>query len=208
VTNKPPHRLKREILSKEDVARRASDFLDQHHSELTIPIPIEDIAEFKLEVAILPAIALDSVSGDGIDAYLSPDMQEIHIDQYTYHHRAHRRTFSVAHEIGHLILHPETYSELVEGLNLGQFREAILNLHKQDLDFIEWQANQFAGLILVPSSVLKIQFENVCKTSSIDFANPVSGTDLETIVQELVPLFEVSSDVLRIRCVSDGLAEI
>ncbi len=43
-----------EILSYEDIRKRADDFLISHHPERSIPIPIEEIIEFQLDIHISP----------------------------------------------------------------------------------------------------------------------------------------------------------
>ena len=205
-----PYRIPREYLSKADVALRASAFLDEYNPNGTLPVPIMDIAEFDFEISILPAMALRTVAAKGIDAYLSPDLQEIHIDQHTFLHVPARATFSVAHELAHVVLHSHTYEQVAAGLNLREYRELMANLDQKDLGFIEWQANYFAGHVLVPSDVLREQFTASMQQLNIN-ANDgakLSDGDAEAVIQSLKNLFGVSADVIRIRSSEENLVSI
>ncbi len=205
-----PYRIPREYLSKADVAQRASAFLDEYNPNCTLPVPIMDIAEFDFEISILPAIALRNVAAKGIDAYLSPDLQEIHIDQHTFLHVPARATFSVAHELAHVVLHGDAYEQLAAGLNLREYRELMANLDQKDLGFIEWQANYFAGHVLVPSSVLRENFTTSMQQLNIEAREgaTLSDGDAEAVIQSLKDLFGVSADVIRIRSSEENLVSI
>tara|TARA_E500000318_G_scaffold1676_2_gene2155 strand:+ start:882 stop:1394 length:513 start_codon:yes stop_codon:yes gene_type:complete len=169
-----------------------------------------DIAEFDFEISILPAIALRNVAAKGIDAYLSPDLQEIHIDQHTFLHVPARATFSVAHELAHVVLHGDAYEQLAAGLNLREYRELMANLDQKDLGFIEWQANYFAGHVLVPSSVLRENFTTSMQQLNIEAREgaTLSDGDAEAVIQSLKDLFGVSADVIRIRSSEENLVSI
>lgn len=41
-------------LNYEEIRKKANSFLEGHHPTKTIPIPIEEIAEFKLKLDIVP----------------------------------------------------------------------------------------------------------------------------------------------------------
>ncbi|MEM9348435.1 MAG: hypothetical protein AAGB26_17745 [Planctomycetota bacterium] len=47
----------------------ASDFLHQHNSDGTIPVPIESIVEFKLGIDIVPVAGL--IDTAGINAFIT-----------------------------------------------------------------------------------------------------------------------------------------
>ena len=63
----------------DELRRRAEDFLAQHHPAGTIPVPIDNIIEFKLHLTIIPVPSL--CRGRGINGYLSADRTTIFVDQ-------------------------------------------------------------------------------------------------------------------------------
>ena len=59
-------RLTPPILSYRDLRRRAGDFLRTHHPAGTIPVPIEEIVEFRYRMDIIPVPGLqDAFEVDG-----------------------------------------------------------------------------------------------------------------------------------------------
>jgi len=69
-----------------------------------IPVPIEEIAEFKLGVNIIPIPNLQKTFE--VEGFISSDLQNIYVDQFILYERPTRYRFTLAHEIGHIFLHP------------------------------------------------------------------------------------------------------
>lgn len=201
---KDPVKLPRDILSEAQIAAQAEATRLRYDPADRLPVPIHDILEFGMEISVVIGFGLVGIGGDDIDGYLTPDLGSVWLDQYAHLHVPTRARFTLAHECGHAVLHPRVYSEAARGLSLGQYRELMGNLDQRELGWIEYQANCFAGHLLVPSLHLKREFEAIRQLLRID--SPVRGGDLEAIVRELEPKFGVSSAVLRIRCTKDGLA--
>ena len=72
-----------------------------------IPVPIIDIVELELVLEVIPI--LDLMRKIDIDGFLSKDLSTIYIDHNIYMdpRQENRLRFTFAHEVGHLILHPE-----------------------------------------------------------------------------------------------------
>ena len=71
---------------------------------------------------------------------------------------------------------------------------------------VEWQANEFAGLILVPRSILKNEFQHTLEKTKKSFNNSEKEFILDMAVRLfLAPKFNVSDSVIRIRLQKDGL---
>lgn len=71
-------------------------------------------------------------------------------------HHPHRQRFTIAHEIGHLILHREKIAERVH----VDKKFPVVMLHRdtrstQGTDWFEIQANQFAAALLMPEFLLR-----------------------------------------------------
>lgn len=143
----------------------------------------------------------------GIDGFLADDMTAIYVDeQIAGGTTLHRYRFTLAHEIGHWYLHEALYSVAQYGSieEFLQFRDQLPSKH---LVSYEWQANQFAGLILVPPAGLADAL-----TQAIEFArarglDPVDLSDeaqRDYVAEWIGRRLEVSGDVIRRRGADDG----
>ena len=203
-----------QFLPKSILAKEASSFLSQN--ELTeIPIDIEFVAERNYEMHVVPFAGL--LREYGIDGYSASDFSAIYVDEFVYNQRPTRLRFTVAHELGHRVLH-EKYLNMLKFSSVNQWIEVILNnLDRSDYDKMEYQANAFAGLVLVPQDHLEVRFKNLLHTLT-DLIEEAKSNGLErndyldtviyTIADELSTHFEVSLDVMTIRIKSASLDEL
>lgn len=99
--------VKPEILSYDDIRKIAENFLNKYNPDDTIPVDIDDIAEFKLGIEIVPKAGIEMFLD--ADAYLTSDLKQIFIDERIYTYQEPRSRFSIAEEIGHFILHEKLY---------------------------------------------------------------------------------------------------
>jgi len=102
--------LRTPYVTRPEARRRAEAFLAEHHPSGHIPIPIDFLVERAHGIDIVPCHGVDDVvEGHG---FLSSDLSTIYIDWDVYHHRvAHRYRSTVAHELGHLVLHAALYRQ-------------------------------------------------------------------------------------------------
>lgn len=195
----------------EQINSDAESFLSTYHPHLSIPIPIEDIIELQMEMDIIPILDLkDSFEkvGFNIDAFISSNFQSITVDRYIYDNRRNRYRFSLAHEIGHKMLHGYLYAQLNFNMR-DEWIKIINQIPISELRMVEWQADEFAGLILVPRAVLKNEYEKAIKEAEVivkksfeenpDFINNVA------IEYLLTGKFNVSKYVIQIRLENDKL---
>jgi Zn-dependent peptidase ImmA (M78 family) len=99
-------------------------------------------------------------------------------------HAPTRRRFTVAHELGHLLLHKNESLHIDERFPIG-FRSAASS---QAVDASEIEANQFAAELLMPMSLL-----------TADLAAMPPDIDSEAAVTELAQRYEVSEQAMTIR---------
>lgn len=97
-------------LSYQDLRGIADAFLRQHHPAGTIPIPIEEVVEFRFGIGITPLPGLHA--DHEIDGFVSADLSEIFVDLFVFESRPARYRFTLAHEIGHVVLHAEVLKEV------------------------------------------------------------------------------------------------
>lgn len=146
--------MAKSYISPDEIEKAAQTFLKKYHPDNTLPIPIEEIIEFHLEIDIIPTPnMMDTTS---VDAVTSHDLKQINIDRAQLESRPNRARFTLAHEVGHIILHKE-FIENQNFQNEKSWRKFVLNdLHR---DPMEVQANMFAAFVLIPSDHLKREYE-------------------------------------------------
>jgi len=193
------------FLRYDDLRRYAEAFLAEHHPTHAIPVPIEHIVEARFGMDIVPVPGLQ----DGYDtvAYLTRDLNEIRVDEWVYLRSPHRYRFSLAHEMGHRILHANIFKQLTF-TSVEQWKQLITSVIPEDqYSFLEFHAYSFAGLILVPSDKLRevfFDYVELAQEHSIDFDQPGTGAR-EAAEDHIAGIFEVSPDVIHRRIEYDTL---
>ena len=146
-----------------NAARQLLKKFARKNGELKPPVPIWKIAK-----------------SEGFEIHLMktwPDRQAALVDHVekligiNQKHHPHRQRFSLGHEIGHIVLQHLPESEL------GDEENRICNM----------EADEFAGELLVPRDLLKIELK---KTTNVD---------------QLARIFNVSTQVITIRLISQSL---
>ena len=74
-------------------------------------------------------------------------------DFYMNEKFANRIRFSFAHELGHYFHHKEYYSR-AGFVSAKDWKNFIINIPESEYRNFEWQANEFAGRLLVPHAEL------------------------------------------------------
>lgn len=183
-------------ITLQKVKSEAEKFLSSYHPALTLPIPIEEIAEIQLNVFIQLIPGIKELLG--IDAFITPDFSQITIDEYSYNKLKQRTRFSITHELGHKILHCDWYNRN----GPKNIKEALIFQERMDENtykYMENQANTFAGLVLVPSNCLKREIQKIVgKKPPSSFLPPL---------YDLIDTFDVSEGVILRRMQNEGLIE-
>jgi hypothetical protein len=105
-------RFKPKKLTKTEINLAAIGFLKDHPNQSSIPVDIEGIVD-ELRMDIIPLPGLKTISrqaGLDADAFISSDFSSITVDQFILERRINRYRFTLAHELGHMVLHSEYYS--------------------------------------------------------------------------------------------------
>jgi len=121
-----------------------------------LPVEVEMLL-WPLGLKLVPHPSLKE-AGD-VDALLLGDLKTIIVDSQDYNNdrMQNRIRFSVAHELGHFILH----RDLFNGISYTSVNEWIKFMQKIPDDqyaFVEQQAYEFAGRLLVPHERLEKEF--------------------------------------------------
>ncbi len=168
------------------------------HSEDTIPTPIEEIAEIKCGLNIIPLPGLRDLLD--VDGFISSDLSSITVDQFVLERRLNRYRFTLAHELAHLYLHRDIYAELKFG-SLKEWKLFQSEVDESDYNWLEYQAYAFAGLVLVPTGHLGRQFQSAAEAAErVGFTRQGEPEAfLEYVTEVLKEVFQVSGEVIAKR---------
>ena len=133
-----------------DLIEEAADhLLDEYRDfagNFTLPVPVESIAEhfLKYDLEITDqGLFVDPTFLGGI----SFETNTIFVNSSIEDHEG-RYTFTIAHEIGHHVLHKDLYDKLVAD------RSQILCREEKQKPLIERQADRFAAALIMPRYIL------------------------------------------------------
>ncbi len=188
-----------------DVLReQAEAFLGQYHGSRTIPVPIEEIVELQFQMDIVPEPGLHAHFD--IDSYITADLTEIRIDEFVYESRPGRYRFSLAHELGHRVLHKNVFAKLVFR-SIAEWKQMIANaIPEREYGYLEFHAHSFAGLVLVPQCELANKYDEVCKLVEAHGVSLQHDSEVaqNLIAEYLAEFFVVSPAVVHKRLRYDG----
>jgi Zn-dependent peptidase ImmA (M78 family) len=146
------------------------------------------------KIARSHAHVLEQQMPDSISGMLIPAQEAGRDKRWTIvanaSHAEVRRRFTVAHELGHLLLHDYRTPHADTGFKI-RFRA---NLEYDGSMTEEIEANQFAAEVLMPSEIL------LARTSSLDIEYvPSGGAQNDEAIESLAREFAVSKQALQIR---------
>ncbi|PIV06850.1 MAG: hypothetical protein CO013_01520 [Syntrophobacterales bacterium CG_4_8_14_3_um_filter_58_8] len=189
-------------IRREEIWDCAEGIRNRNWSAGKLPVDVEAIVEFKLKLDIEPEHNLAQQTD--MEAYLRSDLTGIVVDHDHYMDEkfASRMRFSFAHELGHFFLHREFY-ERVAFESADEWKEILLGLPEADYTNFEYQANEFAGRLLVPREALIHEIEKSIETlkrnNMLEYLKGDPYAVLSGITPRLARIFGVSSDVIERR---------
>lgn len=177
-----------------EIWAKVEQFRAQHAPHLNaemIPLDLVTFADLELKLDLIP---YDGLRGAfDADAAVLGDFSGFYIDGSVYDRletlgrsEQNRLRFSLAHELGHWVLHREIFHSA--GISSSEALREWLNDHGGDRYRIEREANEFAGRLLVPISVLAPVFEKFAGSYDANFGAHgwQSRPDLRSQVCELL----------------------
>lgn len=183
------------------------------------PIPIEKIAEMHLNLGINLVEEVDDILG-----YLNPDKRTIFINEKLYPDNpdinAGRYNFTVAHELGHWVMHVPVINAYKQNGSLLDEESVILCRKTLGREMIEIQADYFAASLLIPAHLLKGYWKLKTDNARPLFANRVADGILTkqrnnkmtsredalcVFAKDLADIFNVSAKAMAIRLKQVGL---
>ncbi len=192
------------VYSYEDLRKKADEFLREHHPSGNIPVPIEEIVEFDFKINIVPVLGLQREFE--VEGFTSGDLKNIYVDEHVFTDRVTRYRFTLAHELGHIVLHRNLYDKH-RFKSIHGWQEFVNSISEEEHSWLEYQGYAFAGLILVQGDNLlksvtewtkKIREKGISMEKNWDFA-------WELITEHVAKAFLVSPDVVEKRIEKDGI---
>jgi hypothetical protein len=193
--------FKTPYLRRTDIWKQADELRGRFLPQATLPVPALDIAEFDLGLELDPRANLRR-AGD-IDALLLGNLTTIVVDRDAFMDPSaeNRLRFSVAHEIGHLILHGELYRRLRHA-NVEGWRQFIKDIPEREYGWLESHAYEFAGRFLVPPAPLRESMNaavGTARTAGFTEWDASGETALGFVANHLCRQFGVSAEVIARR---------
>lgn len=195
------------FIKREQAQAEADRFRLRYWPTGELPIDIQAVIEFELDMRIRTIPGLRQ-SCD-IDALLLGDLQTIAVDRDVYmdDKMANRLRYSLAHEVGHKVLHPDLYSRIAHD-SAEEWIWSFQTIPEDQYAWVEQHAYEFAGRLLVPVNRLKAELDQaVTDATNAGFTAWDQSGDAarEYIASSLCRHFGVSSQVIEKRLIREKL---
>lgn len=177
-------------LAKDKITKEV-DILLEECWDGVFPVDVELLCD-GLGVSIIPVPKLNRMFY--IDAYVSADFRTIYVDEVEFEKESPRYRFSVAHELGHLLLHQKYYPVGIKDMD-----EWLEISRKIATNNAEYQANFFAANLLVPSAEFAIVLDRYYNGDFLKNVWLASDGEREKIFNSIRRKFKVSNDVIARR---------
>jgi len=199
-----PAKFKAPFLRKEEIWERADTLRNQNVSGQSFPVDVLGMAEFDLGLELVPAYGLRQQCDT--EAILLGDLKTILVDKesFTNPKQEYRLRFSVAHEIGHLVLHGDVYDK-IRPPSADAWLNFISELPEDQYSFLEYHANEFAGRLLVPPDRLRVDLAAAIKRAEGLGFRDWNETALGFLAAHICKPFNVSADVIARRLRNEKL---
>lgn len=200
-------RLKIPFLTYSDIGQKVEAFFNEYHPSIEIPIPIEEIIELKIGLNIFPFPRL--FKDHALNGFLSRDLSTINVDDYQYEQLNEKYRFTIAHELGHYILHKSFYENLPLFEEVNDYIKWRLSIPREDITWFETHGDWFAEQMLVPTAPL----ENICqevvdKYKGIFIKMDTIPDDVWSYISnEVATFFDVNPPVVEIRIKREKIPE-
>ena len=187
-------------LSYQSIGQIADQFLAKCHPNLILPIPIEEIAEKKLNLKIIPESNLKR--DFDVDGFLTSGLTAIFIDFDLYQKFENRTRLTIAHEIGHTVLHGEFFKSL-KIQSASDLDNLATKLSEEQYRWLEYQAYSFGSQVLIPKDLLLQEIRK--RTGKIPHLE--TPEVLAPIAQDLLVVFQVSGEAMLRRLQKEGIVK-
>jgi hypothetical protein len=195
------------FIEQQEIWRQADAFRSRVWPSKGIPVGVLEIVEFELDLQVRPISRLKE--DNDIDALLLGDWQTIVVDQVQYmdERYSNRLRFSLAHELGHFILHRAVFQQIPRA-SVQQWIEFMRDMPEKEYSFLEYHAYEFAGRFLVPPDALRREFESailLAEQNGMPRGQLTEDAHLQYLAKPVSRTFGVSNSVIERRLSKENL---
>jgi len=126
----------------------------------------------------------------------------------TYNKFERSLRFSFAHEVGHFVLHKYIH-KVFPILTADEYQQFITHIPEDEYQSFEWQANEFAGRLLVPIDrfieEITIIFEELKQNHLEHLWEESPGLVLQRVTPKLSKIFGVSDSIISRRILTENV---
>ncbi len=159
--------------------------------------------EFGFEIEIRPFRGLQE--RHNFEAAITRDLSTILVDEWYMLNRPNRYHFTLAHELGHKVLHGGFISSL-DICDKPHWQQVVMSISPSDFGRLELQANIFAGMLLVPIRQLRESCEEarwVAEEHGIDLFS-MGAFAVSQVAGWIAKSYKVSTEVVERRIADEG----
>jgi len=177
-------------------ARVAQILKDAYPGHLTVPIDVDLLVERSTLVdMIVPIPELETRFATAAVLTIKPNGRfDILVDEETLDYQRARASFSIAHELGHIVLH----SDVFVGCRAVEDSIALGTRIKRVYRFLEENANYFAGAILIPQKQILSDMAKLYEFLVKD-GNYETKLDHDRVSATLARRYDVNTIPMKIR---------
>jgi len=198
--------FKAPFITRERAWLEAERVRKEHWPSGQVPVEVEEIL-WKFDIRIDPISSLKS--SNDVDAVLLGDLTRVIVDleEYMDERKLNRMRFSIAHELGHYVLHKEIYQN-IRITSVDDWTRLVESIPEDQYGYIEYQAYEFAGRLLVPIDRLRQEISRATtKAKEAGFADwdPSGDVARDYVASNVCRVFGVSSEVIEKRILRERL---
>jgi len=172
-------------IDKKEYARKEAQRILEENGISKVPISVDRIAK-KLGAKIRYS-PMDNEELSGM-IYVKNEIPIIGVNSL---HHPNRQRFTIAHELGHLVLHREVIEREVHVDT--KFSGLMRDQKSSDgYDDIEIEANSFASELLMPSNIINKVIDDV-------IGNQVFDIESDPLIDKIASRFKVSKQAMYLR---------
>ncbi len=186
-----------QFYSPQAIEGLAQAIVEKFHKPLnSLPVEIDVIVERDLEIRIMPFSRLQTY---GLHGYLALSLKTIYIDEYLMNedYCENRYRFTVAEEVGHLLLHKDLFKGVKSPDDYLKALDQITSLQHARMDN---DAKHLGEAILMPAEI----FRQRALSYSNESPHAGDGKRIE-VYNKLAEDFSVSPDAINFRFMHLGL---
>ncbi len=196
------------FIQKSEIQDAVEAFCKRHGvNQSEVPLDVEVIVEADLHLELRPEPNLYKKTE--MDALLATNRKTIMVDldRFTKVNLQNRLRFTIAHEIGHYVLHEEFYKGL-HFTSISEWLDFFERFPAIEYRRLEWQCDEFAGRLLIPGALLQEKFEEAkakLRGTEWEKVHPLPEYVVEAMAPEIAKFFGVSEQPVLIRLEKEGL---